>query len=47
MGEEYRKWCEQHPNATDEEQQEAFERYFRMLEVRNLVGCMLLSLRNN
>lgn len=45
MGEEYRRWLEAHPNATEEEKKKAWENYMKKLEARRLVAEMLVSLR--
>jgi len=45
MGEEYRRWLEAHPDATEEEQEAAWQEYMKRLEARRLVAEMLLSLR--
>lgn len=45
MGEEYRRWLEAHPDATEEEKEAAWQEYIKRLEARRLVADMLLSLR--
>lgn len=45
MFQEYYKWCEKHPEATDEEKDEAWNRCIRMLEARQLVFELLLLYR--
>lgn len=45
MGEEYRRWCEEHPNATEEEKEKAFQKYIDTMEARTMVMNMLLRYR--
>ena len=45
MGQEYRDWLQKHPEATEEEKEEAWNKFMTMLEARNLVFEMLLMYR--
>lgn len=42
----YVKWLEAHPNATDKERKEAWEKQLMLLEVQNYVSKILLLCRN-
>lgn len=46
MMQEYYNWCKKHPDATEEEKDEVWDRCIRMLEARNLLANMLITLRN-
>lgn len=45
MGEEYYRWLEAHPNATEEEKEKAWNKYLEILQVRNYITNMLLAYR--
>ena len=45
MGEEYVQWLNKHPNATEEEKREAWNKYLMMLEARNYIINMFLAYR--
>lgn len=45
MMQEYYEWIKRHPDATEEEQQEMWDKCMRMLEARCLLFDMLISYR--
>ena len=45
MFQEYYKWLEKHPNATEEEKHKAFEQCKKLIEARNMFINMLLAYR--
>ena len=45
MMQEYYKWCELNPNATEEEKKEKWDYFFRLVQMRAALIDAFVSLR--